>query len=96
MSDVNTTKQPSVSGNPFTAVPIEVTVCVGKARPLIRDLVLLGENAVLMLDKSVEDPVDLYVGERLIARGMLEEQEGDGNGRLLVRLTQIIDVQADL
>lgn len=96
MSDSTTTKQPSANGNPFTAVPIEVTVCVGKARPLIRDLVLLGENAVLMLDKSVEDPVDLYVGERLIARGMLEEQEGDGNGRLLVRLTQIIDVQADL
>jgi flagellar motor switch protein FliN/FliY len=50
----------------------------------------------LTLDKSVEDPVDLYVGDRLIARGILEEQDGEGNGRLLVRLTQIIDVQADL
>ena len=28
--------------NPFTAVPIEVSVIVGKARPLIRDLVSLG------------------------------------------------------
>jgi len=53
--------------NPFTSVPIEVSVCVGKARPLIKDLVNLGENAVLMLDKSVDDPVALYIGDRLIA-----------------------------
>ncbi|QJF52965.1 FliM/FliN family flagellar motor switch protein [Roseobacter ponti] len=77
--------------NPFTSVPIEVSVCVGKARPLIRDLVGLGENAVLTLDKSVDDPVDLYVGDRLIARGILEEQDDEDGGKLVVRLTQIID-----
>lgn len=82
------------ASNPFTSVPIEVSVCVGKARPLIRELVALGENAVLPLDKSVDDPVELYVGDRLIARGMLEEKEGDQNGQLVVRLTEVIDLQA--
>jgi flagellar motor switch protein FliN/FliY len=82
--------------NPFTSVPIEVNVCVGKARPLIRDLVMLGENAVLKLDSSVEDPVELYVGDRLIARGMLEEQEGDPTGQLVVRLTEVVDLQKNL
>lgn len=81
------------NGNPFTSVPIEITISVGKARPLIRDLVTLGENAVLTLDKSVDDPVDLYVGDRLIARGMLEEKEGDQAGQLVVRLTEVIDLQ---
>lgn len=81
------------ASNPFTSVPIEVSVCVGKARPLIRDLVALGENAVLPLDKTVDDPVELYVGDRLIARGMLEEKEGDQNGQLVVRLTEVIDLQ---
>lgn len=84
------------ANNPFTSVPIEVTVCVGKARPLIRDLVTLGENAVLSLDKSVEDPVDLYIGDRLIARGMLEEKEGDSTGQLIVRLTEVIDLKSGL
>ena len=79
--------------NPFTSVPIEITISVGKARPLIRDLVTLGENAVLTLDKSVDDPVDLYIGDRLIARGMLEEKEGDHDGQLVVRLTEVIDLQ---
>jgi flagellar motor switch protein FliN/FliY len=82
--------------NPFTAVPIEVTVCVGKARPLIRDLVMLGENAVLTLDSKVEDPVDLYVGDRLIARGLLEEKEGESSGQLVVRLTEIVDLKSSL
>ncbi len=81
--------------NPFTAVPIEVTVCVGKARPLIRDLVTMGENALLTLDSRVDDPVELFVGERLIARGMLEEREGDTSGQLVVRLTEILQLQPD-
>lgn len=84
----------SETSNPFTSVPIEVSVCVGKARPLIRELVALGENAVLPLDKSVDDPVELYVGDRLIARGMLEEKEGDQNGQLVVRLTEVVDLQS--
>lgn len=83
-------------GNPFNSVPVEVVVSVGKARPLIRDLVNLGENAVLTLDKRVEDPVDLYVGDRLVARGQLEELEGDQAGQLAVRLTEIADLQSGL
>lgn len=79
--------------NPFTSVPIEVTVCVGKARPLVRDLVMLGENAVLTLDRRVDDPVELYVGDRLIARGMLEESEDSASGQLMVRLTEVVDMQ---
>jgi flagellar motor switch protein FliN/FliY len=79
-ADFNT--KPADSGNPFVSVPVEVVVSVGKARPLIRDLVSLGENAILTLDKRVEDPVDLYVGDRLVARGQLEELEGDQAGQL--------------
>jgi flagellar motor switch protein FliN/FliY len=79
--------------NPFDAVPIEVTVSVGLARPLIRDLLNMGENAVLTLDKRIEDPVDLYVGDQLVARGILEEVEGDQAGQLAVRLTEIADLR---
>ncbi|MBY6056923.1 FliM/FliN family flagellar motor C-terminal domain-containing protein [Leisingera daeponensis] len=93
-ADLNT--KPADASNPFVSVPVEVVVSVGKARPLIRDLVSLGENAVLTLDKRVEDPVDLYVGDRLVARGQLEELEGDQAGQLAVRLTEIADLQSGL
>lgn len=81
--------QAQTKQNPFSAVPVEITISVGKARPMIRDLLALEENSVLPLDKRVEDPVELYVGERLIARGQLEELEGEPKGQLAVRLTEV-------
>ncbi|MEM7319046.1 MAG: FliM/FliN family flagellar motor switch protein [Pseudomonadota bacterium] len=92
----STDVKPGEPANPFVAVPIEITVSVGRARPLIRDLVSLGENTVLTLDKRVEDPVDLYVGDRLVARGQLEELDGEQTGQLAVRLTEIADLQNGL
>lgn len=86
-------KTSSSSQNPFTNVPIEITVSVGRARPSIGELLDLRENAVLTLDKRVEDPVELFIGDRLIARGELEELAGAENGQLVVRLTDISDFQ---
>ncbi len=74
---------------PFSHVPIEVMVSVGRARPQVRDLLNLGRDAVLTLDRRVEDPVELYVGDRLIARGVLEEGQGEQAGQLAVRLTEV-------
>ncbi|MGV6804957.1 MAG: FliM/FliN family flagellar motor switch protein [Ruegeria sp.] len=82
--------------NPFSAVPIEIVVSVGKARPLVRELMRLTENAVLGLDRRVEDPVDLFVGDKLVARGELEEVEGDQGGQLAVRLTEIANLRDEL
>jgi flagellar motor switch protein FliN/FliY len=75
--------------HPLRQVPIEVTVAVGRARPLVRDLLGLGENAVLRLDRRIEDPVELFIGDRLIARGELIELEGAEAGQLGVRLIEV-------
>jgi len=94
MSDIDTeTENAFNSNNPFTSVPIEISVCVGKANPMVRDLVALEETSVLALDKSIDDPVELYVGDRLIAYGKLEEPDGDGDSQLLVRITSIVDLK---
>lgn len=82
--------------NPFGQVPIEVTISVGKARPLVRDLLRLSRDAVLTLDRRVDDPVELYVGDRLIARGELQEVEGDTTGQLAVRLTEVANLRGGL
>jgi len=89
-------QHPTEPSNPFVSVPIEIMVVVGKARPLIRELIDLGENAVLTLDKRVEDPVELYVGDKLVARGQLEELDGSSSGQLAVRLTEIADMPRGL
>jgi flagellar motor switch protein FliN/FliY len=82
--------------HPLHNIPIEVTVTVGKARPLVRDLLQLGENAVLPLDSKIEDPVELYIGDRLIARGELQEAEGAEPGQLAVRLTEVAHDKGEL
>ena len=82
--------------SPFSKVPIEITVSVGKAFPTIRDLLSLDGEAVLTLDKRVEDPVELYVGDKLIARGELQELDGDQAGQLAVRLTEVADLSNGL
>ena len=79
----------------FADVPIEITISVGTARPLIRELLALGEDAVLPLDRSLDDPVDLYVGDKLIGRGQLEEIEGEGSGKLGVRLVEIVEPRGE-
>ena len=79
--------------NPFSQVPIEITISVGKARPLVRDLLRLGRDAVLTLDRRVDDPVELYIGGRLIARGELQELDGDQSGQLAVRLTEVANLR---
>ncbi len=50
-------------------------------------------DAVLALDRRVEDPVELYVGDRLIARGELQELEGEQAGQLAVRLTEVANLR---
>jgi len=82
--------------NPFSQVPIEVTISVGRARPLVRDLLRLSKDSVLQLDRRVDDPVELYVGDRLIARGELTELEGDNAGQLAVRLTEVANLRGGL
>jgi flagellar motor switch protein FliN/FliY len=81
---------PALPGHPFAEVPIEVTVSVGRARPRVAELLRLGRDAVLPLDRRVDDPVELYIGDRLIGRGALEELDGERAGQLAVRLTEIV------
>ena len=78
-------------GSAVLGVPIEVVVSVGRARPMIAELVTLRRDSVLPLDSRIEDPVELFIGERLIARGELQEMDDD-SGRLAVRLTEVADL----
>ncbi len=75
----------------FMGVPIEVTVSIGRARPLVSELVKLRRDSVLTLDSKIEDPVELFIGDRLIARGELQEMD-DETGQLGVRLTEVADL----
>jgi flagellar motor switch protein FliN/FliY len=63
---------------------------------MVKDLLRLSRDAILPLDRRVDDPVELYVGDRLIARGELQELEGDQAGQLAVRLTEVANLRGGL
>ena len=72
-------------------VPIQVVISVGKASPTIGDVLNMRRDTLLPLDTRLDDPVEIMVGKRVIARGELQELE-DGDGKLGVRLTEIVDL----
>jgi flagellar motor switch protein FliN len=71
-------------------VPLQISVEVGRARILLRDLLQMGEGYVIELDKLAGEPLDLYVNARLIARGEAVKV-GDKFG---IKLTEVVS-QAD-
>lgn len=90
-SDGFASKQSPKRESAFMGVPIDVLISVGRARPLVSELVQLRRDSVLTLNSKIDDPVELFIGERLIARGELQEMD-DGSGQLGVRLTEVADL----
>jgi len=67
-------------------VPVAVTVELGRRNVKIADVLRLGPGSVLELDKANGEPLDLYVNDRLIARGeavIVGERYG-------IRLTEVV------
>ena len=68
-------------------VPLTVTLRFGQRSMRLRDVLELNTGALVELDRQVEDPVDLILDERVIARG--EVVIVDGNYGL--RVTEIVE-----
>ncbi|NHN89401.1 flagellar motor switch protein FliN [Acetobacter conturbans] len=68
-------------------IPVTVSAVLGHATMQVSQLLKLGRGAVVELDKKVGEAIDIYVNNRLIARGevvMVDES------RLGVTMTEII------
>jgi flagellar motor switch protein FliN/FliY len=66
-------------------LPLEVSVRLGNTKILIRDLLRLDKNSVLELDQSADDPLDIVVNDRVLARGEVVVIDD----RLGIRITDI-------
>jgi flagellar motor switch protein FliN/FliY len=67
-------------------VPVHVSAVLGRTRMDIGDLLKLGPGTVLELDRKVGESIDIFVNNRLVARGevvLVEE-------RLGITMTEII------
>jgi flagellar motor switch protein FliN/FliY len=70
-------------------VPVKVSAVLGRARMQVGDLLNLGPGAVLELDRKVGEAIDIYVNDRLVARGEVVLVED----KLGVTMTEIIKAE---
>jgi len=84
----------ALAASPFGQVPIEISITIGHAHPLVSELMALQEDSVLPLDRRIGDPVDLTIGGRLIARGILKEMDSETETQLAVCLTEVVELKA--
>lgn len=72
MSIVDTEKvgSPSNHGHVF-AIPIVIDVIIGSAKMTIAELMDLGSGAVIPLDRKIDEPVEISVNGRIIAKGQI-------------------------
>ncbi len=67
-------------------IPVKVSVELGSCQLPMRDVLQLGAGSVVPLDQAAEAPVDLYVNQKLVARGEVVVVED----RFGIKVTEII------
>jgi flagellar motor switch protein FliN/FliY len=71
---------------PVFDVPVNISAVLGRAHLSVAQLLQLGQGSVLELDRKVGEAIDIYVNNRLVARGEVVVVED----RLGVTMTEII------
>jgi flagellar motor switch protein FliN len=67
-------------------VPVQIAAVLGKATMPVNQLLKLGRGAVVELDRRVGEAIDIYVNNRLVARGEIVVVDD----RLGITMTEII------
>jgi flagellar motor switch protein FliN/FliY len=68
-------------------IPVQVSAVLGRATMQVSQLLKLGRGAVVELDRKLGEAVDIYVNNRLVARG---EVVMVGENRLGITMTEIV------
>jgi flagellar motor switch protein FliN/FliY len=71
---------------PVFDVPVNISAVLGRASLSVAQLLQLGQGSVLELDRKVGEAIDIYVNNRLVARGEVVIVDE----RLGVTMTEII------
>lgn len=70
-------------------VPVQVSAVLGKSSMQVHQLLKLGRGAVVELDRKIGEAIDIYVNNRLVARGEVVVIED----RLGITMTEIIKAE---
>ncbi|PZP57123.1 MAG: flagellar motor switch protein FliN [Micavibrio aeruginosavorus] len=72
--------------NAIYDIPVQISAVLGRSNMKVSQLLKLGRGAVVELDRKVGEAIDIYVNNRLVARGEVVVVED----RLGVTMTEIV------
>ena len=95
--DADSTELPDIGDLPRGAkdleavydIPVQVSAVLGKSTMQVSQLLKLGRGAIVELDRKVGEAIDIYVNNRLVARGEVVVVED----HLGVTMTEIIKTE---
>ncbi|MRJ01889.1 MAG: flagellar motor switch protein FliN [Epsilonproteobacteria bacterium] len=67
-------------------IPLEVTVEIGTTEMLIEEVLKLNPNSIIELDRYINEPIDLKINGKVIAKGELYTVKSNFG----IRITQIV------
>jgi len=70
-------------------IPLRVTAELGRTKMTVKELINLGQGSVIELKKVAGEPLDIYVNDKLIARGEVVVV----NEKFGIRLTDVISTR---
>lgn len=70
-------------------VSLQVSVHVGGTKMLIKDLLQLGQGSIIELNKLAGEPMDVFINDKLIARGEVVVV----NDKFGIRLTDVMSLK---
>lgn len=72
-------------------IPVQISVVLGKTSMTVGQLLKLSKGSVVELDRKIGDPIDVFVNDRLVAKGevvIVDDKIG-------VTLTEIIKAEKE-
>ena len=85
-SDIDRSEKTASDLEAVFDVPVRVSVVLGRARMPIAKLLKMDVGSIVELDRQVGEAIDIYINDRLVARGEIVLVEN----RLGVTMTEII------
>jgi flagellar motor switch protein FliN len=88
---INTIMETEINLEAVYDIPVEISVVLGRATMSINQLLKLGRGAVIELERNVGEAVDVFINNRLVAKGEVVIVEN----RIGVTLTEIMKTEKE-
>lgn len=72
-------------------VPVEVSVVLGKTKMQLSNLLKLTRGAVVELERTIGEPIDLYVNNKMIAKGEIVVVDN----KIGITLTEVLNLDKE-